>query len=138
MSRVARVCVFAALFVGAVVALELPDSGIQLSPRVTPTPMATAEPPAITAAEADRQDRVGAMHRRREARAFDRRPLLSVLPLELAGVRIRIAGLAADDRTTILSISAGRRGRDFAEALYRRALAAYGDSGDEYTVQWSR
>lgn len=140
MSRPARLAVFAALFVLAVVALELPDATLSpptRPPDTTAAPKPTATPPSLTAAEVNRQDRVSATHRRRETRAFDARPLLAVLPLELAGVRIEIAGLAADQHTTILTIGAGPRGRRYALALYRRALAAYGDPGTAYAIRWA-
>lgn len=104
MSRRARLLAFAALFVLAVVALQLPETQVPAPspPSSTATRPPTSTPPPLVAAQLDQQDRVGRLHRRRETLAFDRRPLLSVLPLELAGVGIEIAGLAADGRTTIL------------------------------------
>ncbi len=69
---------------------------------------------------------------------FDGRPLLTQLPLELAGVRIDIAGLAADRETTILSIDPGTRSRAHARAIYRRVLAAYRDAGHAYELEWTR
>lgn len=140
MSGRARFLAYSILFVLAAVALQLPDA--QLAEPIDsfrpapPTPTVTPSP--LTSTEVNRQDRVGRAHRRRETRAFDRRPLLAVLPLDLGGVRIEIAGLAEDGKTTILSIAAGARGQRYAEDLYRRALAAYGDSGADYTVRWKR
>src|SRR4051794_5562011 len=120
MSRFGRLLTLAGLFLVAAVAIEIPDA--TTDPPIPPqrSAAATATPPALTPAQTNRQDRVGARHRLREVLAFDGRPLLSLLPIELAGVRIEIAGLAVDRRRTIVSVSAGPRGRDYAETLYRR------------------
>lgn len=142
MRQATRLAVLAGLFALAAIALQLPD--LQTPPSdpgvapvtPTPTPVATAPEP-LTAAQINRQDRTSAAQRRRETRAFDRRPLLAALPIELAGVRIDIAGLAADQRTTILELTPGPRGRAYAWAVYRRALAALGDSGHAYSTRWA-
>jgi hypothetical protein len=104
----------------------------------TPAPTRTPVPPKLGRAVIDRQDRSTRRERERESRAFDSRPLLTRLPLELAGVRIDIAGLAADGRTTILSIDPGTRSRAHARAVYEHALAAYRDSGHAYGLEWAR
>jgi hypothetical protein len=110
-----------------------------------PRPLTPARPPTVTPAPPhvrenaiDRQDRTTARQRQREAAAFDRRPLLSHLPLRLAGITIAIAGLADDERTTILSLNAGPRSRADALALYRRALTVYDDPGRAYRLRWQR
>lgn len=145
MSRPVRWLAIAGLLLLAAVGLQLPDQGLKPRlPRSEEQPAepgkspATPTPPALASAELNRQDRVNRAHRRRETRAFDLRPLLAVLPLELAGVRVDVVGLAADNRTTILEIAAGPRGRAYAEAVYSRTLSAYGDRGTAYTVRWAR
>lgn len=104
----------------------------------TPEPTRTPVPPSLGRDVINRQDRSTRRDRARESRAFDRRPLLTQLPLELAGVRIDIAGLAADRETTLLSIDPGPRSRAHARAAYERALAAYRDSGHGYELEWAR
>lgn len=137
MSRWFRLLAVAVLFAIAAVVLQLPEKQLTLSGKAPADPATPATtPPSLTAAQINRQDRVSRAHRRRETRAFDRRPLLAVLPLELAGVRIEIGGLSADGRTTVLTITPGPRGRPYAEHLYWRALSAYGDSGSAYDVRW--
>jgi hypothetical protein len=110
------------------------------SPATTPTPAQTRTPapPRLDGAAINRQDRTTHQHRAREARAYDTRPLLSRLPLERAGVRIGIAGLAADDHTTVLVIDPGDRSRAHARNVYLRALRAVGDSGQAYVLEWAR
>lgn len=140
MNPAGRSILLVVLLLVAALILRLPDTEFGSPHRpVTEPPIATpsATPPLLSAKAADRQDRVDDAHRRRETRAFDDRPLLAVLPVTLGGVRIAIEGLSADGVTTELSISAGSRGREYAEAVYRRALVAFGDSGDAYAVRWS-
>lgn len=139
MTRAARAVALGVLLLVAAVALRLPDTEFR-QPRPAarhPTPTASATPPSVSQRETDRQDRVGAAHRRRETRAFDERPLLAALPIRLGGVGIAIEGLAPDGVTTELRVSAGPRGRVYAEALYGRALAAFGDTGGAYEVRWT-
>ena len=105
----------------------------------TPVPTRTPAPPSAR----PRRDRPpGPQHAGAIASAsrsvFDGRPLLTQLPLELAGVRIDIAGLAADRATTLLSIDPGTRSRAHARAVYRRVLAAYRDAGHAYELEWAR
>jgi hypothetical protein len=111
-------------------------------PTVTPAPVPPAEPtpapPPLETAEINRQDRTSRHHRDREADVFDARPLLSRLPLERDGVRIDIAGLAADDRTTVLAMDSGRASRARARALYESALRRAGDPGTAYVLEWAR
>jgi hypothetical protein len=108
------------------------------APTATSTPRvaATPAPPAIERDAINRQDRTGRAHRAREARVFDTRPLLTELPLELADVRIDLAGLHRDGQTVILAIDTGPRSRAFARRVYERALRTFGDSGSGYRLRW--
>ena len=99
-------------------------------PAVTTTP----SPPQPSRGVVDLQDRTSRAHRHREARAFDMRPLLNALPIRRDGVRIDVAGLAADTRHAVIAIAPGRRSRRHARSVYRRLLAATGDSGRAYTI----
>lgn len=104
----------------------------------TPTPAGTPAPPRLGGAAINRQDRVSAAHRVREARVLDSRPLLARLPMTRGGVRIDIAGLSADERATVLAIDPGQRSRAHARATYRRELRRAGDPGDAYVLEWAR
>ena len=64
--------------------------------------------------------------------------LLDRLPLERGGVRIDIAGLAPDDRITVLSIDAGTGTRAHARAIYQHQLQQAGDPADAYVLEWAR
>jgi hypothetical protein len=111
------------------------------APATRSRPLAPVGTPATSQlehAEIDRQDRTTPAQRRREARAFDARRLLTALPIVRAGVRIDIAGLDRDGHTTVLSISAGRRSCARARAVYRRVLAEHGDRGTNYRLRWQR
>src|ERR1044072_5880519 len=66
--------------------------------------------PRLTAQQINRQDPTDARRQRDEARAFDRRPLLSALPTTFQSARFEIGGLAADGGTTIIATSAGGLG----------------------------
>lgn len=103
----------------------------------TSTPVPTPSPPRITRAQINRQDRASQHHRASEAEVFDARPLLTRLRLERAGVRIDIAGLAADDHHTVLAINPGRRSRTHARRVYQRTLRQAGDSGSAYVLEWA-
>jgi hypothetical protein len=115
------------------------DAGTQSgrTPPATRDPVTTPSP-AVEPRAINRQDRTSAAHRRREARVFDSRRLLTALPLERDGVRFDIAGLDRDGRTTVLSVAAGGRSRKSSRAVYRRVLRAYGDSGADYRLRWQR
>jgi len=104
----------------------------------TPAASRTPAPPRLDRAAINRQDRVTRRHRVREAQVFDARPLLSRLPLTRGGVRIDIAGLAADDHATVLAIDPGQRPRAHARVVYWRELRRAGDSGDGYVLEWAR
>jgi hypothetical protein len=140
MTRAARAAALCALLLVAAIALRLPDA--EFASRRPETGEVTVPrsptPPVVRAAAANRQDRTRRAHRRRETRAFDGRPLLAVLPLELGGVRITIEGLAADGTTVDLRVSAGPRGQLYARAVYQRALTAFADPGNAYRVRWVR
>ncbi len=138
MTRRARAVALTALVLVAIAVLELPDR--DPAPRGAPTaratPTATATPPGppprASRAQINAQDRLTHAQRTREQRQVAARRLLDHLPLELAGVRIDVAGIAPDRRRTLLELRPGSRGRDFALDLYRQALATYGDSGRAY------
>lgn len=104
----------------------------------TPAPVRTPAPPRLSRAQINRQDRAGAARRAIEARVFDARPLLQRLPLARGGVRIDIAGLAPDDRSTVLSIDPGQRSRAHARRVYRSALRQTDDDGTAYVLEWAR
>jgi hypothetical protein len=142
-----RVRALIALAVVALAASHLTATSDRPAPRTrpsqrdvaaTPAPTRTPVPPRLGRAVIDRQDRSSRRDRARESQMFDSRPLLTQLPLELAGVRIDIAGLAADRETTLLSIDPGTRSRAHARAIYQHALAAYRDSGHAYEPEWAR
>lgn len=101
---------------------------------VTP---ASQPPSAFTIDEIDQQDRRTAALDRRVAEAYNSRALLAKLPTTVDGVRITIAGLAADNRTTILMLSPRARGPRHAREVYRHALATLDDSGAGYRVRIS-
>lgn len=140
MTRRARAVALTALVVVAVVVLELPDRTAPPRPvptaRVTPTATATPQgrPPRASRAQIAAQDRLTRAQRARERRLVAARRLLDHLPLELAGVRIHVAGIAPDGRRTLLELRPGPRGRDFALTVYKQALATYGDSGRAYQL----
>jgi hypothetical protein len=99
---------------------------------VTPPPQ---PPSTFTPDELDQQDRPGREHERRVAEASTTRPLLRLLPTRVDGVRIEIAGLDADNRTTLLDVYPGGRGAAHAREVYRRALLTVGDDGSAYRVR---
>jgi len=115
-----------------------PPSSAQRPPASATTPTPTPAPPRVDRVAINRQDRTTRRHRAREARVYDMRPLLSRLPLERRGVRIDLAGLAADDRTTVLAIDPGDRSRAHARRVYERALRATHDAREAYVLEWAR
>lgn len=102
--------------------------------RVTRTPA----PPPLERDAIDRQDRSSTTRRRAEARVYDSRPLLTLLPATSAGVRIDIGGLAADGRTTILAIDPGPRSRAHARRVLAALFDRTRDRGDGYRLEWAR
>jgi hypothetical protein len=122
---------------GSKEATQLPRAPM-VTPGPSPSPQPTPAPPRLAPAVIDRQDRTSWRHREREAEVFDARQLLSRLPLERDGVRVDIAGLAADDGTTVLAIDPGRASRAHARAIYARALLRAGDPGTAYVLEWTR
>src|SRR5436309_1624851 len=98
-----RVLLAIAVLAGIVICgISLLAGDQQHAPRSAPTPAtrtATLRPmptPQLTARQINRQDRPDARRQRDEARVFDRRPLLSDLPITLQSVRFEIGGLATD------------------------------------------
>lgn len=90
------------------------------------------EPGGTEARGIDAQDRVSKQHRDREQEAMAERPMLDRLPLRVGEVRMSIAGLAKDGRSTIIEVDAGAGSRRAARAAYRRALKSFGDRGVSY------
>lgn len=84
--------------------------------------------------EINRQDPPDGERERREAHAFDRRPLLSALPATLHGVTFDIAGLAADDRTTIIDADGRGAGRRRVRIAFETLLRRTGDRSHAYRL----
>ncbi len=84
--------------------------------------------------EINRQDPPDGERERREARAFDRRPLLSALPATLHGVIFDIGGLAADDRTTIIDADGRGAGRRRVRIAFETLLRRTGDRSHAYRL----
>jgi hypothetical protein len=103
-----------------------------------PTPRATPTVTAATDAQVRAQDRLTARQQRHETVGLQRRRLLEHLPIELAAVRIDIAGISADGQRTALLLHARGHSRHFARMVYRQALRTYGDSGHAYALRWAR
>jgi len=91
--------------------------------------------PRLTARQINRQDRPDARRQRDEAQAFDRRPLLNVLPTTLHGVMFDIGGLAADGRTTIVRANARGLGRRRARIAYETLRRRTGDRSRSYRLE---
>lgn len=101
------------------------------------TPSTSTTPPRLpeySREQVNRQDHSTAQQRHREQAAMEDRPMLDHLPLEIGDVEISVYGLAADDRHTVLQISAPDEaaGRD----AYRAALRSYGDRGTAYETRY--
>jgi hypothetical protein len=107
------------------------------SPGATRTRVQPPTPTPATAGQIAAQDRLTPPQRRRDLVALARRRLSEHLPITLAGVRIDVAGIAADERT-LLELEPGQRGRRFALALYHQALHVYNDPGRDYQLRWAR
>ena len=60
------------------------------------------------------------------------------LPVEQAGVRIDLAGLAADDWHVVLAIDPGEGSRADARRVLARVLRRAGDPGSAYRLEWAR
>ena len=117
-------------------------TGDQHNPRKTATTSGAATAtvrsvpgPRLTARQINRQDRPDRRRQRDEAHVFDRRPLLSVLPLTLQSVRFSIGGLAADGRTTIIRANAGGLGRRRARIAYDTLRRRTGDRSRSYRLE---
>ena len=140
MSSRSRFGVLVGLLVVAAVVLELPDEVEQVSSWPPPASGVSKRPPAprLSRRQVNRQDRVPAAQRRAEAHDGRERPLVALLPIALAGVRLDLTGVSPNGERTVISIEPGSRGRAYAAALYRRALAALDDGGHAYLVRWVR
>jgi hypothetical protein len=99
------------------------------------TPLRHVPSPRLTEQQINHQDPPDRQRQRREARAFDRRPLLSALPTIWQGVRFEIGGLADDARTTIVVADAQGRGRRRAQIAWRTLLRRTGDRSDSYRLR---
>jgi hypothetical protein len=129
---------------GSVLALTVAGCGIKDPLKSTtdtadPVPTTTvATPPVLSSAEVNSQDRFTTREKRRHEQAHDSRPLLRRLPLSIDGVSIDVAGLAADNKTTILRVVRGRHTPKEARTAYRRALRRAHDTGNAYTPRYVR
>ena len=95
----------------------------------------SVSPPRLTAREINRQDPPDPRRQREEARVFDRRPMLSVLPMTFQSVRFAIGGLAADGRTTIIHAHAGGLGRRRARIAFNTLKRRTGDRSRSYQLE---
>ncbi|MCA1657562.1 MAG: hypothetical protein LC713_07645 [Actinobacteria bacterium] len=93
---------------------------------------ATTPPtPTPSAAQINRQDHPSPTLEHAQRAAAASRPMLPALPITANGVTIDVGGLAADGRTTVLTLTT-RLGRAHALAVYRHELRRYGDTGRAY------
>jgi hypothetical protein len=111
---------------------KAPKTGTTSGTRTT---VRSVPAPRLTARQIDRQDRPDRRRQRDEARVFDRRPLLSVLPTTLQSVRFEIGGLAADGRTTVIRANAGDLGRRRARIAYDTLRRRTGDRSSSYRLE---
>lgn len=139
MTRRMHLGVFAGLFVVAAFAVAIPDQQ-----TVAPPPRKGADrgpdrvgraAPRLTAREVNRQDRMSQRERRRQLESALTRPLLSLLPLDLAGAHLDVAGIAPSGKV-LLRITPGAQGRADAQATLRRTLEALDDPGTAYEIRW--
>lgn len=132
---------------GAILAAALatgPDPAPPTSKTATPadtTPLdAQASPqparpaPVRSRARVNDQDHATTAEQRRADAAGATRPLLAHLPTTSHGIDLRVAGLAADDHTTVLTVY-DPHGPRHARRVYRRLLARYHDPGTAYAIQ---
>jgi hypothetical protein len=139
MTRRGRTTVLVLLVLAAAAALQRVDrpEGEPSPPAATATRVPSATPTPAAAGQIAAQDRLTPAQRRRDRVALARRRLVEHLPVALAGVRIDVAGIAADGRRTLLELDPGPRGRRFALALYHQALHVYNDPGRDYQLRWA-
>lgn len=130
MTRAARLTALLGLLAVAAVALQLPDLP---TPAPPPRPQASPTPAPPRPRPTHEREQTG---RALPQAVLEQRPLLTHLPIRLAGVTIAAAGPTGDGRTR-LTISAGPRGRAYGRALYGRTLRLFGDSGHGYQVRWT-
>lgn len=131
----AAVGLVVAIFIGVALLSTGPDEPPSTTPPVTNAARPVVPAPQLTREQIDRQDRPSHRRQRAEARAFDRRPLLNALPITLQGVRFDIAGLASDDRTTVLTAQANGVGRRRVRIAYKTLLSRVGDRSDAYRLE---
>jgi hypothetical protein len=91
--------------------------------------------PRLTRQQINRQDAPDPRRQRDEAHAFDRRPLLNVLPTTVQSVQFEIAGLGYDGRTTIIRANAGGLGRRRARIAYGTLRRRTGDRSRSYRLE---
>jgi hypothetical protein len=136
----ARTTALALLILAAAIVLQRADKPPD---EPSPRPAATTHrvpaptPTPATAGQIAAQDRLTPRQRRRDGDALAQRRLIEHLPIALAGVRIDLAGIAADGRRTLLELHPGTRGRRFALALYQQALHVFNDRGRRYQLRWA-
>ena len=125
------------MFVGASLLVDgAHDKRARPSPGGSATSRLRSVPaPRLSDAQINRQDPPEPRRQRREARAHDQRPLLTVLPTTLQGVTFDIGGLADDDRTTIVVADARGLGSQRAQIAWRTLLRRTGDRSLSYRLE---
>ena len=128
---------FALVAVVCLAVVLLADSTpTQRTPSTRSSPAETTPSgPRLTEKQINRQDRTSKRQARREARAFDQRPLLNALPTNYQGVSVDIGGLAADGRRTVVTVDAHGQGRRWALVAYRALRRETGDRSDDYELE---
>lgn len=109
---------------------QTPMTSVPGSIQVRPVPA-----PRLTEEQINRQDPPDARRQRREARAFDRRPLLNALPTSVQGVIFDIGGLDADAHTTIVLAKTRGQGHRRALVAYATLLRRTGDRSRSYRLE---
>lgn len=128
---------FALVAVVCLAVVLLADSTPTTRRPSTPSAPAGAAPltPRFTQQQINRQDHTSSRQARREARAFDQRPLLNALPTNYQGVSVDIGGLATDGRRTVVTVDAHGQGRRRALIAYRALRRETGDRSEDYELE---
>lgn len=124
----------AAAIVSTGCGVDDPYAGQPLVPTV---PAKTVpQPPKLSASAINKQDQASPAERRRQSRVMDERPLLNRLPLTVDGVSVDIGGLAADNKTTVITVDRGRGTLSHARKVYVQLLHRYRDTGQSYDPRY--
>jgi hypothetical protein len=139
MKALAAAAILIMLVVGVLVSNGARDGPPSSATSTTQTyPARTVPAPRLGDEQINRQDPPDPQRQRREARAFDRRPLLNALPITLQGVTFDIGGLAADGRTTIIVADAHGIGRRRARIAFATLLRRTADRSNAYRLKVRR